>query len=121
MPEDEELKDEELEGEEPEDEELNPELIVPLPEPIVLPSLIPAEEQKPERPADELADLFEVPQEEDNDMYTDDLFELDDEEDLSDLTRVTREDVMGKPRKARPPKYLQIRRPYYPPTSIGRV
>lgn len=60
-------------------------------------------------PNNDMSDLFEVPQENDNDMYIDDLFEVDDADimgdddpDMSDLTRVTQEDIMGPtPRKRR--------------------
>ena len=50
---------------------------------------------------DDMADLFEVPQEEDNDMRVDDLLELNDEEGVEDLLSVSHEDVMygaGKPK-----------------------
>jgi len=87
---------------------------------------VPAEATPPEeveeKPKDELEDLFEVPQEEDNDMATDHLVDVDEEEDLSDLTDVSREDVMGTPpvvrkRKVRPkPRHSQP-----PPTSLGGV
>jgi len=78
-----------------------------------------------EKPKNDMSDLFEVPQEEDNDMYTDDLFELDeedvgDEESLADLTRVTEEDIMGAPpRSKRPERPQRTQRPYTPPTSMG--
>lgn len=77
-----------------------------------------------EKPEDELADLFEVPQPEDNDMVTDHLVELDEEDDLSDLTEVTREDIMGTPPVKRVPKRrLKRTGRHYPPppTSIGGV
>ena len=53
--------------------------------------------------ADELKDLFEVPQETDNDMAVDDLLSVTDGDvfggsaDMSDITGVSRTDVMGKP------------------------
>lgn len=76
-----------------------------------------------EEEPDELADLFEVPQSEDNDMATDHLVDIDEEEDLSDLTTVTNEDIMGSPpivrkRKASPRK-VALRHP--PPTTLGGV
>ena len=52
---------------------------------------------------DGLADMFEVPKTEDNDMDTEYLFETDKEDDLSDMTEipsdltdVSREDIMGE-------------------------
>lgn len=75
-----------------------------------------------------LSDLFEVPQPEDNDMATDHLFELEEEDvyggdpDMSDLLEVTNEDVMGRQPerkvryKLRPKGRRAIR--YIPPTSI---
>jgi hypothetical protein len=76
-------------------------------------------------PKNELADLFQVPQAEDNDMYVDDLFavpeeELDMEDDLSDLTQVSREDVMGKPPKPRL-RYTRTKKPYAGPTTMGSI
>jgi len=98
--------------------------IEPMPEPVVIPeediTEMPAEAPEPE-PKDELADMFEVPQPEDNDMVTDHLVELDEEDDLSDLTAVSREDIMGTPPK---PKYKIVRRGRRflrrepPPTSL---
>jgi len=81
-------------------------------------------EEVEEEPKDELDDLFEVPQPEDNDMATDHLVDIDEEEDLSDLTTVTDEDIMGSPpvvrkRKERPRRVGIRREP--PPTSIGGV
>lgn len=85
-------------------------------------------EQKPRHHSD-LDDLFEVPDPEvDNDVYIDDLFEIDEddleyepEDDLSDLTRVTNEDVMGVAPRPRPPqRFRRTGRPYYnPPSSLG--
>ena len=78
-------------------------------------------------PANDMADLFEVPQSEDNDMYIDDLFEVPDEEldmdddlddDLSDLTSVSAEDVMGRKPKPRM-KFARTGKPYIPPVSMG--
>lgn len=83
-------------------------------------------EDKPKLRADELSDLFEVPQEDDNDMYTDDLFELDEEDDLeddlSDLTSVSHEDIMGDAPRQKP-RYRIVRparrRIVRPPTTMG--
>ena len=74
-----------------------------------------------------MGNLFEVPQPEDNDMYTDDLFELpgenmEYEDDLSDLTTVTKEDIMGRVPVRKPKLSQRLQRtnkPYYPPTSLG--
>ncbi len=81
-------------------------------------------EPKKEPPKSGLEDLFEVPEEEDNDMYIDDLFELDEEdfdleEDLSDLTQVTDEDIMGKAPPPRPAKFTRTSKRYIPPTTMG--
>ena len=90
-------------------------------------------DEEPETKQDALADLFEVPQEEDNDIGMADLFEVEDqtvdmEDDLSDLTQVTEEDVMGTPppppQKApapAKPRYRRTTRRYYPPVSVGGV
>ena len=96
---------------EPEQEVEIIEEVAPESEPVV-------EEAKHE---DELADLFEVPEADDHDIYSDDLVETDEAEDLSDLTSVSREDVMGSRPK---PKYRVIRRPrtsrrFVPPTTLG--
>ena len=69
---------------------------------------------------DELADLFEVPEADDHDIYSDDLVEAPGLEDLSDLTRVTREDVIGSRPKAKG-KYRIVRRParrFVPPGGM---
>lgn len=74
---------------------------------------------------DELADLFEVPQPEDNDINCDDLLELDDEdvfggpEDMSDLLSVSREDIINGNDKPRPKHRLVRTNLPYPPTIIG--
>lgn len=85
-------------------------------------------EPKPEPPKNELDDMFAVPEPEDNDMYTDDLFEVEEEDvdledDLSDLTSVTDEDIMGAPPKPRPPvmRYRRTSKRYNPPTSMGGI
>lgn len=88
---------------------------------------IPAEVPPPvaeveEESEGDVDDLFEVPQLEDNDMRTDHLIDIDDPEDLSDLTAVTQEDVMGTPPKQKP-KYRLVRRPirrYPPPPTTVR-
>ncbi len=80
---------------------------------------------KPEPPKRELDDLFAVPQDTDNDMYVDDLFELDEddfeyeEEDLSDIAHVSREDIMGTPPKPRPQRFRRTEKPHTPPTMGG--
>ena len=78
-----------------------------------------------EPPKDELADLFEVPQPEDNDMTISHLFEVPEEEDLSDLVDVGNEDLMGyggEPPAAKTfritPKGRRIIR-YRPPLTPG--
>jgi hypothetical protein len=83
-------------------------------------------EQKPERPKSDMDDLFEVPQEDDNDMYTDDLFEVDEEDldmddDLSDLMTVSREDVMGKKPIPKSQRFRRTGRQYDSPTSMGGI
>ena len=85
--------------------------------------------QEPEKPKDELADLFEVPQPEDNDMDTSDLFDadidpdIDDliDTDLDDLINVPNEAIMGTPPPPRKPKpkFRRTNRPYNPPTMLG--
>lgn len=93
---------------------VNPEEVVPV-----------EAEQKP-KPADDMADLFEVPQDEDNDMYTDDLFEVDDADimggdNLTDLTAVQNEDIMGNRPKPKP-KYRRVYRPaFVPPPTVGGI
>ena len=80
-------------------------------------------EQEPEE-EDELSDLFATPQPGDNDIKTDHLFNMGGEDDMSDLTEVTDEDVMGE--APEPPRRVirRVRRtnkPYYgtPPSSMG--
>lgn len=68
---------------------------------------------QPEEKEDDLSDLFEVPQEEDNDIYTDDLLELDEEEGVEDLLTVSREDIVNGTRKSKP-KLVRTNKPYYP-------
>ena len=84
-------------------------------------------EAKPKRKNNDLSDMFAVPQPEDNDMDTSDLFtvpeeDVDMDDNLDDLTRVTNEDVMGKPPRPRrvvQPKFRRTSREYIPPTSMG--
>jgi hypothetical protein len=76
-------------------------------------------------PKNELQDLFEVPKPEDNDMYTDDLFDvpeedLGEEDNLDDLTKVSREDVMGRPPKRRV-RYQRTNRPYNNQSTMGSI
>ena len=78
----------------------------------------PIEIEKP-KPKNDLADLFSVPAPEDNDMYVDDLIESPGEDDMSDLTRVTNEDIMGTPRKRKVTRrFIRTNKPYNP-TSLG--
>jgi len=87
----------------------------------------PAPAPEPDLRSDELAELFEVPEPEDNDMFIDDLFEVDseDEDDLSDLTSVSNEDVMGpapKPVQRRVVRRVRrTSRPYTPPSSMRGI
>lgn len=73
-------------------------------------------------------DLFEVPHEEDNDIATEDLFALDTEdimggdEDMSDLTSVSTDDIMGKPITSRKKRRMRTQPRYEPPpTGIGGI
>ena len=89
------------------------------PAPVGLPVEAEAEEEK-----DELADLFEVPQPEDNDMVTDHLLDIDEDDDLSDLTSVSQEDVMGTPLGESKKRYRVVPRRVNappPPTSLGGI
>ena len=79
------------------------------------------EQEQPRQPKNDLSDLFEGPDPEDNDIFSDDLFELDaEDDDLSDLFEVSREDIMGTPPK-RKVMFKRTSRPYRPapPTSMG--
>ena len=88
--------------------------------------VVEGEEQEKSNLTHDLSDLLEVPQEDDNDMYIDDLFEADEEDiefddDLSDLTSVSHEDVMGRrPVKKKKVRYVRVRKVYreQPPTSL---
>ena len=80
------------------------------------------------RSRNDLSDLFEVPQPEDNDMTVDDLVSVDTTdvmggpEDLSDLTDVSGEDVMGTPpRPGVARRVRKVPRFYrrYPPAGLG--
>ena len=100
--------------------------------------IVPAEATPPEAEVvevpeleeeDELADLFTVPQPEDNDMTTDHLVVAPEEEKLDDLFVVSEEDIMGEapapePEQVQRPvvkkKYRIIRREP-PPTSLGGI
>ncbi len=94
------------------------------------------EEENPHKEAngDDLSDLFTVPKQSDPDMRVDDLIDIDIERDvidgdLSDITKVTNEDVMGKDVYAKKPKKVvrKLRRnnvPYQyvsPTRSIGGI
>ena len=85
--------------------------------------------QEKKTKGEDLSYLFEVPQEDDHDIYTDDLVEFDTEDlyggspDMSDLTTVTPEQMYGAPlrsaaeRKAhkRNRNLQKLRRKYGPP------
>ena len=104
---------------------------------IIVPAeaLPPEPEVEEEKEPDELADLFEVPQPEDNDMRTDIALDLDEEDimggdpDMSDLVDVPDEVFTGAPPASEPEKVkrpvrrvrLIRRRPPTPPTSIQGV
>lgn len=85
----------------------------------------PQPEQPEESDRDDMADLFEVPEPEDHDMQYDDLLDVEDEDvfggdsNLSDLTSVSREDVMGK----KPVRRQVIRRPQLreEPSGMGEM
>lgn len=109
-----------------------PSVKIPETEPIELGPVI--EEESPEQPMEvqkrknKLADLFEVPQAEDNDIYADDLTEITDEDimggdnDMSDLTNVSRDDIMGiSPEKRRARRFKRTNRPYQPPNSLRGI
>lgn len=103
--------------------------------------IVPAEATPPEpeveeeKEPDELADLFTVPQPEDNDMRTDIALGFDEEDiiggdpDMSDLVDVPEEDIMGEapaPEErpvAKKKKYKIVRpiRREPPPTSLGGI
>ena len=76
------------------------------------------------QPEDPLADIFEVPQPEDNDMYTDDLLSLGSEEEVDDLLEVgdllevKQEDIMGK---APAPRFQRTRRPFLPTRGLRGI
>ncbi len=108
---------------EPAQEETESELAVETPE--AMPE-VPETKKK-----DELADLFELPKPDDNDITTKHLFEMEQPDDLSELVEVSDEDVMGQempglvttkkptPRyKVIPQNRRVIRRPS-PPTITG--
>jgi len=74
-----------------------------------------------ESEGDDMADLFEVPEETDNDMAVDDLVEPPDEESMDDLVSVSNEDIMGaapKP-KVKSQQFRRTNRRYVPPPSLG--
>ena len=76
-----------------------------------------------------MEDMFAVPEMDDKDIYIADLFETDEQTvdldtDLSDLTNVSMEDVMGPSPKPKPPtRYRRTTKPYDHdrPTSVGGV
>jgi len=75
----------------------------------------PPSQFQPVEAEDGLADLFEVPQPEDNDINCDDLLELDEEEGVEDLLTVSREDILYGADKPKPkPQFIRTSRPYYP-------
>ena len=65
----------------------------------------------------DLADLFEVPQPEDHDIYAEDLLELDPEEGVEDLLYVSRDDIMFGDRAKPKPRITPQRTstPFVPP------
>ncbi len=89
------------------------------------------EEEKPKvriNAGDDMSDLFEGPSPDDEDMDTDDLFEVDVEDDvmggnMDDLFDVTNEDIMGYGPKPKPKLARRTRpyRRYVPPTNMGRM
>jgi len=98
------------------------------PEPMPVP-VEPEEEEE-----DELADLFEVPQPEDNDMRTGHLVEVPEEADFSDLIEVSEADIMGDDFPGTPPstetpetrrvpvkRFKRTPRRYPPPPTLGGV
>ncbi len=98
--------------------------LIPKPVPIIpVEEAITEEEPKhPKLKKDELDYLFEVPQPEDNDIYTADLVEVPEEEDLSDLVTVSNDDIMGEaPKPKKTGKYKKTTKRYIPPapTSLG--
>lgn len=106
--------------------------MIRLPQPVEPPKLQitqQAPEEMPiQRKKNKLADLFEVPQAEDNDIYADDLTEITDEDimggdnDMSDLTNVSRDDIMGiSPEKRRARRFKRTNRPYQPPNSLRGI
>jgi len=137
----------------PENEEdiyrAQPEPIIPSEErPQFIPPPTPVEPKEEEEPVpvsvpepeDELADLFEVPQPEDNDMAIDHLLappeEVTEDDDVEDLVEVSAEDIMGEPYPGTPPSTetpetpgrvpvkrfkRTLRRYPPPPTSLGGV
>jgi len=75
---------------------------------------------------DDLSDLFKTPDENDLDMKTDDLVDLDDEdifgdggEDMSDITDVTNADIMGEESPSGAPASYGVNR-RYKTTARGR-
>lgn len=96
--------------------------------PIILPeeAIHPQSAPEPKLRVDDLAYMFEVPQPEDNDMYTEDLITVDEEEDISDLINVGGSDLIGdspypedKPKYRVTPRGRRVVRPYPPPTAMG--
>lgn len=86
------------------------------------------QEATEEQPAkNDMSDLFEVPEPTDNDMETDDLVEYEDEDldmddDLSDLVRVSNEDIMGRrPVKKMKPKFRRSNKVYRTPPTLGSM
>lgn len=100
------------------------EILLPKPPEAQEEEVVEEQPEKTEHPEDV---MFEVPQEDDNDIRTDDLFEIDEEDldpgdegDLSDITRVTNDDLMGGPLIRRSPrKPKRIIRRYNPPPTMG--
>ena len=88
-------------------------------------------EESPTKEAngDDLADLFEAPSEEDPEMQTDDLTDIDVEEDviggdMADLFDVSNDDVVNGAKKRAKKKVIRVRRtalpyPYRPIGGVG--
>ena len=64
---------------------------------------------------DDMADLFEVPEPEDNDINCDDLLELDESEGVEDLLTVSHEDIVNGSDKPKPKvAFVRTSKPYVP-------
>jgi len=104
--------------------------VVPLPEiPEEQPMETIEEEQPKHRPwKHDISDLTEVPQQDDHDMYTDDLLKLTDRDiyggdpDMSDLLSVSNDEIMNGSRARKPTKRFRRTAKNYPaPPTLGGV